>query len=73
MGICEIAVEFDESEMALIQAHANISNMSFSEFVRRAALEKVEDIVDIETFNEALMKDADAQLKAEKSTSPDAF
>lgn len=71
--MCEIAVEFDESEMALIQAHANISNMSFSEFVRRAALEKVEDIVDIETFNEALMKDADAQLKAEKSTSPDAF
>lgn len=57
MGICEIAVEFDESEMALIQAHANISNMSFSEFVRRAALEKVEDMVDIEAFNEALMED----------------
>lgn len=34
MAICEIAVVFDESEMALVQAHANISNMSFSEFVR---------------------------------------
>lgn len=61
MGICEIAVEFDESEMALIQAHANISNMSFSEFVRRAALEKVEDMVDIEAFNEALMEDDDTR------------
>ena len=57
MGICEIAVEFDESEMALIQAHPNISNMSFSEFVRRAALEKVEDMVDIEAFTETLMED----------------
>lgn len=57
MGVCEIAVMFDESEMALVQAHANISNMSFSEFVRRAALEKVEDMVDIEAFNEALMED----------------
>lgn len=57
MAICEIAVVFDESEMALIQAHADTSNMSFSEFVRRAALEEVEDMVDIEAFNEALMED----------------
>ena len=47
--------------MALIQAHANISNMSFSEFVRRAALENVEDMVDIEAFNEALMEDDDTR------------
>lgn len=47
----------NESEMALIQAHTGTSNMSFSEFVRRAALEKVEDMVDIEAFNEALMED----------------
>lgn len=57
MAICEIAVVFDESEMALIQAHTGTSNMSFSAFVRRAALEKVEDMVDIEAFNEALMED----------------
>lgn len=58
MAICEIAVVFDESEMALVQAHTGTSNMSFSEFVRRAALdEKVEDMVDIEAFNEALMED----------------
>lgn len=58
MAICEIAVVFDESEMALVQAHANISNMSFSEFVRRAVLEKIEDI---EAFNEALMEDDGAR------------
>lgn len=28
--------------------------MSFSEFVRRAALEKAEDMADIEAYNEAL-------------------
>lgn len=61
MGVCEIAVMFDESEMALVQAHANISNMSFSEFVRRAVLEKIEDMVDIEAFNEALMEDDGAR------------
>lgn len=77
MGICEIAVMFDESEMALVQAHANISNMSSSEFVRRAALEKVEDMVDIEAFNEALMEDdstrysmADAMRMAMKGEWP---
>ena len=54
MGICEIAVEFDESEMALIQAHANISNMSFSEFVKSAALEKAEDMADAVAYGRAL-------------------
>ena len=54
MAICEIAVVFNESEMALIQAHTGTSNMSFSEFVRRAALEKAEDMADTEAYNEAL-------------------
>ncbi len=57
MATCEIAVMFDDCEMALIQARADAVGMSFSEFVRRAALEKAEDIADIEAFNEALMED----------------
>ena len=57
MAMREIAVKFDEGEMALIQGHADATGMTFSEFVRRAALEKVEDMVDIEAFNEALMED----------------
>lgn len=39
--MCEIAVMFDEGEMALIQVHADAAGVPFSEFVRRAALEKV--------------------------------
>lgn len=31
--------------------------MSFSEFVRSAALEKVEEAADIKAYNEALMED----------------
>lgn len=51
--MCEIAVMFDEGEMALIQVHADAAGVPFSEFVRRAALEKVEDMA----YNEALMED----------------
>ena len=52
MAICEI--KFNEGEMALIQDHADAAGMSFSEFVRRAALEKAEDMADIVAYNEAL-------------------
>ena len=54
MRICEIAVKFDESERALIQACADAAGMSFSEFVKRAALEKAEAMADTEAYNEAL-------------------
>lgn len=52
MAICEI--KFNEGEMALIQGHADAAGMSFSEFVRRAALEKAEDMADIVAYNAAL-------------------
>lgn len=35
--------------------------MPFSEFVRRAALEKVEDMADIEAYGKALDEDDDAR------------
>lgn len=54
MQMCEIAVKFDESERALIQDRADAAGMSFSEFVRGAALEKAEDMADIEAYDEAL-------------------
>ena len=44
MAMREIAVKFDEGEMALIQGHADATGMTFSEFVRRAAFEKAEDL-----------------------------
>ena len=52
MAMCEI--EFNEGERALIQVHADAAGMPFSEFVRRAALEKAEDMADIEAYSEAL-------------------
>lgn len=52
MAMCEI--KFDEGERALIQDHADAAGMSFSEFARRTALEKAEDMADIEAYNEAL-------------------
>lgn len=52
MAMCEI--KFDESERALIQVHADAAGVSFSEFVKRAVLEKTEDMADIEAYNNAL-------------------
>lgn len=55
MAMCEI--EFDEGEWALIQGHADAAGMSFPEFVRRAALEKAEDMADIKVYDEAMNGD----------------
>lgn len=65
MAMCEI--EFDESEWALVQGHADAAGMSFSEFVRRAALEKAEDMADIEAYNEALDGDCGARYPMEEA------
>ena len=40
--------------MALIQTYAHAVGMSFSEFVRRAALEKAEDMADAAAYDRAL-------------------
>ena len=61
MAMREIAVKFDEGEMALIQGHADATGMTFSEFVRRAAFEKAEDMADIEAYGKALDEDDDAR------------
>lgn len=57
MATCEITVMFDDREIALIQAHTDAVGMSFSEFVRRAALEKAEDMADIEAYDDAMAND----------------
>ena len=40
--------------MALIQTYAHAVGMSFSEFVRRAALEKAEDMADAAAYGRGL-------------------
>lgn len=66
MAMREIAVKFDEDEMALIQGHADATGMTFFEFVRRAAFEKAEDMADIEAYNEALDGDGGTRYPMEE-------
>ena len=66
MLMCEIALKFDEGERALIQGYADAADMSFSEFVRRAALEKTEDMADTEAYGEALDMDDGARYPMEE-------
>lgn len=64
--MCEIALKFDESERALIQDRADAAGMSLSEFVKRPALEKVEDMADVKAYNEALDMDDGARYTMEE-------
>lgn len=57
MAMSAAAIRFDDGEEELIRSYAGVVGMSFSEFVRSAALEKVEDAVDIEVYDEALADD----------------
>lgn len=57
MAMKAIAIRFEGEEKDWIQSYASVLGMSFSEFVRSAALEKVEEAADIEAYNEALMED----------------
>lgn len=53
--MCEI--KFDESVRALIQGRVDADGMPFSEFVKRTALEKAEDMADTEAYVKALDMD----------------
>ena len=66
MAMCEIAVRFDESERTSIQAYAEAADMSFSEFVKRAAIEKAENMADSEAYNEALDGDGGSRYPMEE-------
>lgn len=57
MAMSATAIRFDEGEKDWIQSYASILGISFSEFVRNAALDKVEEAADIEAYNEALADD----------------
>lgn len=61
MAMNATAIRFDESEKDWIQSYASVLGMSFSEFVRNAALDKVEEAADIKEYNEALMEDDDTR------------
>ena len=60
MAMNATVIRFDEGEKEWIQSYADVLGISFSEFVRNAALEKVEDAADIKAYNEALADDGGA-------------
>ena len=62
----EVAVILDEGERASIQACADAAGMSFPEFLKRAALEKAEDMADTEAYGEALDVDDGARYPMEE-------
>ena len=51
------AIRFSPEEKRWIQSYANLRGSTFSEVVREAILEKVEDVVDAEAYAAALEED----------------
>ena len=49
-----ISVRLNEKDTELIKAYAKINNISLSDLIRNAVLEKIEDEYDIECYNKAI-------------------
>lgn len=49
-----ISVRLNEKDTELIKAYAKINNISLSDLIRNAVLEKIEDEYDLECYNKAI-------------------
>ena len=49
-----ISVRLNNEETKLIKAYAEINNISLSDLIRNAVLEKIEDEFDLETYKKAI-------------------
>ena len=49
-----ISVRLSDKDTELIKAYADMNNMSLSELVRKAILEKIEDEYDLKAYYEAM-------------------
>jgi uncharacterized protein (DUF1778 family) len=49
-----ISLRLNENECQTIKAHASLHGLSVSEFIRRAAIERIEDEYDLKIYEEAL-------------------
>ncbi len=49
-----ISVRLNEKDTELIKAYAKINNISLSDLIRTAVLEKIEDEYDLECYNKAI-------------------
>jgi len=57
MAMNATAIRFADEEKDWIQAYADLLGESFSEFVREAALDRVEDAADLQAYKDALEQD----------------
>ena len=49
-----ISVRLSNEETAIIKAYAELNNISLSDLVRKAVLEKIEDEYDLESYRKAI-------------------
>ncbi len=49
-----ISVRLNEKDTKLVKAYTEIHNISLSELIRNALLEKIEDEYDLKAYNEAI-------------------
>ena len=49
-----VSVRINEKDEKLIRAYAELNNISLSELIRNAIMEKIEDEYDLECFKKAL-------------------
>ena len=49
-----ISVRLSEKDTALIKAYADMNNISLSDLIRNAVLEKIEDEYDLECYKKAI-------------------
>ena len=64
MGTASITLRLDAREKAIIQDYASAFGQSLSEFMRTAALQRIEDETDLQAWCEARTElDADPQVR----------
>lgn len=49
-----VSVRLSEKDKSLIQAYADVHNISLSDLIRNAVLEKIEDEYDLKCYEEAI-------------------
>lgn len=54
VDIMTISVRLSDKDTELIKAYADINNISLSDLVRNAVLEKIEDEYDLECYKKAI-------------------
>ena len=57
MAMKSTAIRFADEEKSWIQSYADFQGKSFSDVVREAILEKIEDEADLHAYDEALAQD----------------